>query len=145
MKISGEYLEFNEGYKVDLVKIIGAAFLTAACSAILKSTKPELSFVVVITGVIIILLFILDMIKGSFSVLSEIASMTGLENGVIKILLKIVGVGYLTEFSAGVLNDFGATTVADKVSLAGKLTVIVMSLPIISSLLTLMKEFLSLL
>ena len=130
---------------MDLIKIIGAAFLTAICSAILKSTKPELSFVVVITGIIIILLFILDMIKGSFTVLSEIATMTGLENGVIKILLKIVGVGYLTEFSAGVLNDFNASSVADKVSLAGKITVMVMALPIISGLLTLLKQFLVLL
>lgn len=130
---------------MDLIKIIGAAFLTAICSAILKSTKPELSFVVVITGMIIILLFILDMIKGSFTVLSEIATMTGLENGVIKILLKIVGVGYLTEFSAGVLNDFNAGSVADKVSLAGKITVMVMALPIISGLLTLLKQFLVLL
>ena len=130
---------------MDLIKIIGAAFLTAICSAILKSTKPELSFVVVITGIIIILLFILDMIKGSFTVLSEIATMTGLENGVIKILLKIVGVGYLTEFSAGVLNDFNAGSVADKVSLAGKITVMVMALPIISGLLTLLKQFLVLL
>ena len=130
---------------MDLIKIIGAAFLTAICSAILKSTKPELSFVVVITGIIIILLFILDMVKGSFAILSEIAAMTGLENGVIKILLKIVGVGYLTEFSAGVLNDFNAGSVADKVSLAGKITVMVMALPIISGLLTLIKQFLVLL
>ena len=130
---------------MDLIKIIGAAFLTAICSAILKSTKPELSFVVVVTGIIIILLFILDMVKGSFAVLSEIATMTGLENGVIKILLKIVGVGYLTEFSAGVLNDFNVGSVADKVSLAGKITVIVMALPIISGLLTLLKQFLVLL
>lgn len=130
---------------MDLIKIIGAAFLTAICSAILKSTKPELSFVVVITGIIIILLFILDMVKGSFTVLSEIAAMTGLENGVIKILIKIVGVGYLTEFSAGVLNDFNASSVADKVSLAGKITVMVMALPIIRGLLTLLKQFLVLL
>ena len=130
---------------MDLIKIIGAAFLTAICSAILKSTKPELSFVVVITGIIIILLFILDMVEGSLTVLSEIVAMTGLENGVIKILLKIVGVGYLTEFSAGVLNDFNAGSVADKVSLAGKITVIVMALPIISGLLTLLKQFLVLL
>ena len=130
---------------MDLIKIIGAAFLTAICSTILKSTKPELSFVVVVTGIIIILLFILDMVKGSFAILSEIAAMTGLENGVIKILIKIVGVGYLTEFSAGVLNDFNAGSVADKVSLAGKVTVMVMALPIISGLLTLIKQFLVLL
>lgn len=129
----------------DMIKIVGAAFLTAITSTILKSTKPELSFAVTITGIIIILLFILDMVRGSMSVLSEIVALTGMKNGVVQILLKIVGIGYLTEFSVGVLQDFNAATLADKVSLAGKITVILMSLPIISGLLTLFKQFLSLL
>lgn len=129
----------------DMIKIVGAAFLTAITSTILKSTKPELSFAVTITGIIIILLFILDIVRGSMSVLSEIVALTGMKNGVVQILLKIVGIGYLTEFSVGVLQDFNAATLADKVSLAGKITVILMSLPIISGLLTLFKQFLSLL
>ncbi|MBO5363537.1 MAG: stage III sporulation AC/AD family protein [Clostridia bacterium] len=129
----------------DMIKIVGAAFLTAITSTILKSTKPELSFAVTIKGIIIILLFILDMVRGSMSVLSEIVALTGMKNGVVQILLKIVGIGYLTEFSVGVLQDFNAATLADKVSLAGKITVILMSLPIINGLLTLFKQFLSLL
>lgn len=129
----------------DMIKIVGAAFLTAITSTILKSTKPELSFAVTITGIIIILLFILDMVRGSMSVLSEIVALTGMKNGVVQILLKIVGIGYLTEFSVGVLQDFNAASIADKVSLAGKITVILMSLPIINGLLTLFKQFLSLL
>ena len=128
----------------DLIKIIGAAFLTAICGAILKTTKPEMSFAVTVTGVIVILLFIVDMLKGSLGVLSEIVELTGMENGIIRILLKIVGVGYLVEFSAGVLNDFHANSLADKVVLAGKLTVIVMSLPIINGLLALIKQFIAL-
>ena len=129
----------------DLIKIIGAAFLTAITGAILKSTKPEMSIVVTATGVIIILLFILDALKDSLSVLTEIAALTGLQDGVIRILLKVVGVGYLTEFSASVLQDFNAPSVADKVVLGGKLTVIMISLPIINGLLTLFKQFISLL
>ena len=130
---------------LDLMKIIGAAFLTVAGATIVKATKPELAFSVTITGVVIILLFIFDMMKGSLGILSEIATMTGMDNGVIRILLKIVGIGYLTEFSVGVLNDFNANTLADKVSLAGKITIIVMSFPIISGLLQLFKQFITLL
>ncbi len=130
---------------VDMVKIIGAAFLTAITGTILKSSKPEMSLAVTVTGVIIILLFIFDALRGSLSVLTEIAALTGLQDGVIRILLKVVGVGYLTEFSAGILQDFNAQSVADKVVLGGKLTVIMLSLPIINGLLTVFKQFLSLL
>ena len=100
---------------MEIFKIIGVAFVTAISAILLKSTKPELSFAVTVTGVIVILMFVVDMLQNTVNILSTIASITGIENGLIKILLKIVGVGYLTEFSAGILNDFGSNAVADKV------------------------------
>lgn len=129
---------------MEIFKIIGVAFVTAISAILLKSTKPELSFAVTVTGVIVILMFVVDMLQNTVNILSTIASITGIENGLIKILLKIVGVGYLTEFSAGILNDFGSNTVADKVILGGKLTILILSLPIIESVLKLMSGFLEL-
>ena len=105
---------------------------------------PELSFAVTVTGIIVILLFIVDCIKNTLTIFNEIARFTGIENGLVKILLKIVGIGYLTEFAAGVLTDFGSQSVADKVVLGGKITIIIMSFPIIQSLLTLVGGFLKL-
>ena len=129
---------------MEIFKIIGVAFVTAISAILLKSTKPELSFAVTVTGVIVILMFVVDMLQNTVNILSTIASITGIENGLIKILLKIVGVGYLTEFSAGILNDFGSNAVADKVILGGKLTILILSLPTIESVLKLMSGFLEL-
>ena len=120
------------------------AFVTALTALLLRSTKPELSFAVTVTGVIVILLFIVDYMKATLGFLTEISGMTGLDNGLIKILLKIVGIGYLTEFSAGILNDFGSNAVADKVILGGKLTMLFLAIPVIKTLLQLMKGFLGL-
>ena len=99
--------------------------MTAISAILLKSTKPELSFAVTITGVIIILMFVVDMLQNTVNILSTIAKLTGIENGLIKILLKIVAV-------------------ADKVILGGKLTILILSLPIIESVLKLMAGFLEL-
>ena len=128
----------------EIIKIIGVAFVTALTALLLRSTKPELSFAVTVTGVIVILLFIVDYMKATLGFLTEISGMTGLDNGLIKILLKIVGIGYLTEFSAGILNDFGSNAVADKVILGGKLTLLFLAIPVIKTLLQLMKGFLGL-
>lgn len=129
---------------MEIVKIIGVAFVTAVASIILKSTKPELSFAVTVTGIIVILLFIVDALQGTLAVFSSIAQTTGVENGLLKILLKIVGVGYITEFGAGILNDFGSNAVADKVVLGGKITIVILSLPVLQSLLQLVRGFLQL-
>ena len=82
--------------------------------------------------------------KQSLTSMYTVTSLTGLDNSLLKILLKIVGVSYLTEFSAGILNDFGSANVADKVSLGGKILIFLLSLPIVESLLKLLQEFLTL-
>lgn len=128
----------------EISKIIGVAFITTFASIILKQTKPELSFAVTVTGVIVILLFIVEALQNTLSVFSSIASVTGIENGLLKILIKIVGVGYLTEFASGVLQDFGGNSLADKVALGGKITIVLLSLPVIEGLLNMIKGFLQL-
>lgn len=128
----------------EILKIIGVAFITAISAILLKGTKPELSFAVTVTGVIVILLFIIDALQSTVAVFVKIANLTGVENGLIKTLVKIVGVGYLTEFCAGILNDFGSNAVADKVVLGGKITIVVLSLPVLEGLLTMIQGFLQL-
>ncbi len=129
---------------MEIMQIIGVAIITAVTAMLLRATKPELSFAVTVTGIIVILFFLVDELQGVLSVFSTIAQTTGVENGLLKILLKIVGVGYLTEFGAGIIQDFGAPAVADKVSLGGKITIVVMALPVFESLLTLIRNFIEL-
>ena len=126
----------------ELFKIIGVAFITVIASILLKSTKAELSFSVTVIGIIIILMLLFDSMRNTLSVFQNIAKLTGIENGLIKTLLKIVGVGYLTEFAAGILTDFGSNSVADKVSLGGKLIIVALSFPILERLLVLFEGFL---
>ena len=129
---------------IEIIKIIGVAFVTAIATILLKQTKPELSFAVTVTGVIIILLFIIDALQETIGILNGLAQITGMQNGLLKILVKIVGVGYVTEFGAGILNDFGSNAVADKVVLGGKITIVLLALPILENLLKLIEGFLSL-
>ena len=128
----------------EIFTVIGVAFITAISTILLRGTKPELSFAVTVTGVIVILLFIVDSLQSTVTIFKTIAEITGVENGLIKVLLKIVGVGYLTEFGAGILNDFGSGAVADKVVLAGKITIVVLSFPVLESLLQMVRGFLQL-
>ena len=128
----------------DILKIIGIGFIAAVTAVILRSTKPELSFAVTVVGIIIILIFVVEMLRDSMSIFVTISQITGIENGLLKLLLKIVGVGYLTEFGAGVLTDFGSNSIADKVTLAGKITIVLLSMPVVESLLQLVGSFLQL-
>ena len=128
----------------DVFRIIGVAFITAITAVILRGIKPELSFAVTVVGIIIILMFVVEMLQDTMAVFTSISQIAGVENGLLKMLLKIVGVGYLTEFGAGILTDFGSNSIADKVALAGKITIVLLSMPVVESLLQLLGGFLQL-
>ena len=127
---------------MEIFKIIGVAFITSICSVIIKNTKPELSFAVTTAGVLLILLLIFSKMTEITSVFFNITSATNIDNQLLKLLLKMVAIGYLTEISAGILNDFGSSSLADKVVLGGKLTIILLSLPVLNSLLSVFQAFL---
>lgn len=129
---------------MELIRIIGVALVTALAALFLKSSKPELAFAVTIAGAVIILLFIVDMLAASFQIFSEIAEKTGIDSSLVRIIIKIVAIGYLVEFSAGVIEDFGSKSIADKLVLAGKVIIFAVSIPIIQSMLTLIGGFLEL-
>lgn len=128
----------------DIFKIIGVAFITAISAVILRGTKPELSFVITVVGILIILMFISEMLQETMAIFASISQIAGVENGLLKMLLKIVGVGYLTEFASGLLTDFGSNSIADKVTLAGKVAIVLLAIPVVESLLQLVEGFLQL-
>ena len=129
---------------MDLIKIIGAALVTAFAALFLRGSKPELSFAVTIAGAVIILLFVLDLLADSFRLFEDIADRTGIDQSLVKIIIKIVAIGYLVEFSAGVVEDFGSKSIADKLVFAGKVIIFAVSVPILQSMLTLIGNFLEL-
>lgn len=129
---------------MQIFQLVGIAIITAVAALLLRGTKPELAFAVTIAGGIILLLFAFEIFKGSLSIFQKITDATGIESSIIKILLKMVGIGYLVEFSAGILNDFGQNALGDKLVFCGKIIVLVLAVPILESVLNLIVKLLEL-
>ena len=127
-----------------IFQLVGIAMITAVAAILVKSTKPELALAVTIAGSVILLLFVLEVFRGSIGIFTEIAEMTGLDATIVKTLLKMVGIGYLVEFSAGILNDFGQNSLADKLVFCGKILVLILAVPILENILELISDLLGL-
>ncbi len=129
---------------MEIFQLVGIAFITAVAALILKSTKPELAFAVTVAGSVILLLFVFEIFRDSLSIFGDIAQTTGLSSVLVKTLLKMIGIGYLVEFSAGILNDFGQNSLSDKLVFCGKIVVLVLAVPILESVLQLVNQLLGL-
>ena len=130
---------------MQIFQLVGIALVTAVAALLLKGTKPEIALAVTVAGSIILLLFAFEIFEGSLTIFQKIADATGIESSLVKILLKMVGIGYLVEFSAGILNDFGQNSLGDKLVFVGKIIILVLAVPILESVLSLVVRLLELL
>jgi stage III sporulation protein AD len=120
-----------------ILQIVCIGIVAITLSSVIKSQKPELALQVsIITGILIFMLVavklsaVIDFVK-TFSQKADI------DSTYIVILLKIVGIAYISEFGAEVCKDAGESSIASKIELAGKVTIVVLAVPIITSLLDL--------
>jgi len=120
---------------MDIVKIIGIAFIAVIIIIILKQYKPEFAMYVSILAGAIILLMSIGKLSGIVTLLENIASKTKVNGEFLGILIKITGIAFLTEFAVSVCKDAGETAIASKVDLGGKVIIIAVSIPIVSALL----------
>lgn len=119
---------------MELVKVILLGLIISILAVFLKQVKSEYALICVIVGSLIIVGYILNSLLGVLEFFDNIVQKTGVDSQLFKSMLKIIGIGYLVEFSAGVCRDSGNSSIADKVVLAGKIMIFAISIPIISTL-----------
>lgn len=120
---------------MDIVKIIGIGLIALIIIIILKQYKPEFAiYVSIIAGVLILLLSISN-ISGVINLLKDISNRANVNSEFLGIILKITGIAILTEFAVSICQDSGEKAIANKIDIGGKVIIITISIPIISSLL----------
>ena len=120
---------------LEIVKIIGVGLISLIVIMILKQYKPEFTIYASLIGGAIIILLVVDKLSGIITLLTSLSNKLSYNNEFLIILMKITGITFLTEFATSICKDSGETAVANKVDFAGKILIVSMSIPIISSLL----------
>ena len=119
---------------MEIAKIIGICLVGAIIFNLVKTVKSELSiFVVICTGVLV-LGAILSAIGGILLEFQEILDVSGIDQDLFGGVIKVVGIGYITEYSASLCRDSGVESLANKMLLAGKIAIFALSLPLIKGL-----------
>lgn len=121
---------------MEIVKIVGIAICALVIIIIIKQYKPEFAVYISLIATALILCLLLDKISGIVNLLTNLASkMNGTSQEFLKILLKITGIAFLTEFAVSICKDAGENAIGSKVDLGGKVIIVTLSIPIISSML----------
>lgn len=114
-------------------KLCCMAVITAVCALFLKNSKSELVPLCLTAGGIIMFLYAFDYIAASVEFIRSFTETSGIDSNIIRIIFKVIGIGFLIELTASSVKELGFDGVADKLVLCGKIIIFVVAVPILQA------------
>ena len=125
-----------------IFKIVGVALITCGAVMVIRPVRGDFAILISIVGGLIILFYTLSYFTNIFDIFNKVIKLTGINSSLYTLIFKIIGIGYLTEFTASICADTGNLSLGDKVILGGKIIILIMALPIVSNILQIVMELL---
>lgn len=125
-----------------MIKIASMAVGAAVLAAWVRTVKPEYALWIMMVSGAVLGLAVLLKVETIVRELRFLLNYFSEYSSYLKLLIKIIGITYLAEFSADLCRDAGANTLASQIELFGKLSILVLCMPIITSLLKTIDYFL---
>lgn len=125
---------------MNIASIVGIALVCAVIIVILRKNSAEFAVPASVIASIIILSISMVFATDIFKKIEEIAELSAVSSDNLKIVFKALGVCYITQIGRDICNDCGESALADKVDLAGKITIAGMSIGMITKVLTMITE-----
>ena len=119
---------------MNIIAVAGIAIIAAIFAAMLKRYHQEYSIILSIAAGVIILFEIFANISPAIKQIDTLLSSAGLTSEYTAILFKALGVCFLAQFAADSCRDAGESALASKVELAGKIAIVILSLPLFESI-----------
>ena len=120
---------------MDIFKIVLIGMTGGMLSLFLKDYRRESAVVVGLITAIVVMSYSVECLLGVIKSIRYITEKSGVDMKYFTIILKVVGVAYLSQFGGELLRDCGEGAVASKVELAGKIFILYLTVPIITSFL----------
>lgn len=107
----------------------------AVLLAIQFNERKEYGTYISIICLVIIALFVLDKVKIVVDTIEQFKRFTTIDVTYIKMLLKMIGITYIAEISSQICIDAGFESIGKQVEIAGKFTILAISMPVLLNVL----------
>lgn len=112
--------------KIGILGIVGVLFALQ-----FKSGKQEYGLYLAISAGVVVLSFVVGKLREVLGKIALFQSYIDTGSTYFTILLKVVGITYISEFCAAICRDAGYGMIAGQIEVFGKLTVLLTGLPIL--------------
>lgn len=120
---------------MEILKITAIALTGVIIASLLKTINKEITIYVILATVIIIVFSMINRLTEIFLFIENIYNDITYGKEFFPVILKILAVAYITDFTAQLCKDSGESAIGSKVELAGKITIFYAAMPILKAIL----------
>lgn len=125
-----------------MVKVAVIGIIAVFLAMTVKKDKQEFAMLIILAASLLILGLALSKADDVIIVIRMTEEYLGSNSIYIGILLKMVGITYVAEFSSNLCKDAGFGAVGNQIEFFGKIMIMAVSMPVIKSLLQTISEML---
>lgn len=130
--------------QVNLPALAALALAATIIAVFLKESRLKTAaLLVMLAAGALIFLRLLPTLELLFASFAALADQAGVGEGYLGLLLKIIGLAYLSEFCAQLCRDAGEGAAALKIEFAAKLAILLLALPVIAAIIRSVLELLA--
>lgn len=122
---------------MDIFKILAFTLVALVVILIVEKNNKEIGILLVLVVSMCVFLSVFMSVKEIIIVLKKLADGAGINHAYLELLLKVTGIAYLVEIVKNVCMDAGNSALASKTELAGKVSIAILAIPLITNVVSL--------
>ncbi len=125
---------------MEILRIAGLALLGVFTALILKGGKGEYSLLIGLSMTFLVCGYVVINLLEVVGTIEQVWNRVSGDSSFLHILLRIVGIAYVSELTSGICKECGYAALAGQVTIAGKMGVLLAGFPIFMNLLEFVLE-----
>lgn len=118
-----------------ILKIASISLIATVLLVVLREERKEWGVILRFGIGAVVLIMVLAPLQSVISHVMQLAAAARIRGLYLTILLKVIGIAYIATFAAQVAYDTGESGLGWRVELAGKVSILVIALPLIGAIL----------
>lgn len=127
---------------MDIIKIAVLGIAGVLIAIPLKREKSEYSTFIAITVCICIFFYLLTKVETLLLFVERVEALIPVDSKYVGILVKMVGITYVAEFATNICKDAGYAAIASQIEIFAKLSILVVSVPVLGAFLEMVGNYL---
>ncbi len=128
---------------MNIFSIIGIGLASAAIATVLRQYNKEYGLYISLGATVVIMSVILYSLEPVFSFINELTNVSDINTEYINVLIKSLAICYMTSIASDSCKDCGETAIASRIDFAGKIALLLITIPLFEAILDIIKELLN--